>query len=51
MNVQIVPDDHDGVAEPEVGPDEKVAVVLPGEASMITPVMALAVVSQLAVAA
>lgn len=40
MNIRIVPDDHDGAAEPEVSPDEKVAVVLPGEAPVIAPVIA-----------
>ncbi|MER5344265.1 hypothetical protein ABT030_28840 [Streptomyces mirabilis] len=40
MNIQIVPDDHFGAAEPEVSPDEKVAVVLPGKAPVIASVIA-----------
>src|SRR3954468_21087089 len=41
MNIQIVPDHHDGTAELQVSPHQKITVVLPGEATVGTSVMAL----------
>lgn len=41
VHLQIVPDHHDGTAELEVSPHEKISVVLPGEAPLGTSVMAL----------
>src|SRR6266545_3372586 len=41
MDVEIVPDDHDRAAELQVSPNEKVTVVLPGEAPVITSEVAL----------
>ncbi|MFF2131485.1 hypothetical protein ACFVW1_40250 [Streptomyces olivochromogenes] len=48
MNIQMIPDDHDGAAELEVRPDEKVAVVLPGEVPVIAWVMASVIASVMA---
>jgi hypothetical protein len=41
MDIQVVPDHHDGTAELKVSPHEKTTVVLPGEAAVGTSVMAL----------
>ncbi|MBT2392761.1 hypothetical protein J7E87_25840 [Streptomyces sp. ISL-1] len=38
MDIQIVPDHQDGPAELEVGPHEKVSVVLPGEPAVVASV-------------